>query len=178
MLGGVLFARGGWEGKLCEGMADEGGVDSACAVERLLEGEDDHHAVDALLHPAQAAALPGPELRTDKVDDGDVEGFELAGEAEVDVREVDENGGVGVARFDGGYETAVGAVDLRHVPDDLGDAHVGDVFGADDAVHSGLFHLASAETEEGRVWKDRSQRCDDLRPVVVSAGFTSREKDA
>jgi hypothetical protein len=36
--------------------------------------------------------------------------------------------------FDGGYEAAVGSVDARGVADDLGDAHVGYVFCAYDAV--------------------------------------------
>ncbi len=132
-------------------MADELGVDAAGAVEPFFEGKDDHHAADALLYPAQAAALPGPELRADEVDDRDVEFFELAGEAEVDVGEVDEDGDVGAALFDGGDEAAVGAVDARHVADDFGDAHVGDVFGADDAVEAGGFHLFAAEAEAGEL---------------------------
>jgi hypothetical protein len=35
------------------------------------------------------------------------------------------------------------------VADDLGDAHVGDVFGAHDAIEAGLLHLFAAETETG-----------------------------
>jgi hypothetical protein len=46
-------------------VADEFGVDAAGAVEGLLEGEDDEHLRDAGLDPAEAAALPGPELRRD-----------------------------------------------------------------------------------------------------------------
>jgi hypothetical protein len=107
-------------------MADEAGVDAAGSVEPFFEGEDDHHATDALLYPAQAAALPCPELRADEVDDGDFEFLERAGETEVDVGEVDEDGDVGPLFFDGGDETAVGAVDSRGVAQDFGYAHVGD----------------------------------------------------
>ncbi len=82
-------------GSSASGWPTNFGVDVAVAVEGLFEGEDDHHAVDALLHPAQAAALPGPELRADEVDDRDAEALQLAGEAEVDVGEVDEDGDVG-----------------------------------------------------------------------------------
>ena len=138
-------------------MADELGVDAAGAVEALLKGKDDHHPADPLLHPAEALALPRPELRADEVDDGDAEFFQFAGKAEVDVGEVDEDGSVGAVLFDGGDEPAVLAVDARHVPDDLGDAHVGDVFGAYDAVEAGGLHLLAAEAEEGDWgWRLRS----------------------
>ena len=138
-------------------MAYELGLDSAGAVEGGFEGEDDHHAGDALLHTAEAVALPGPELRADEVEDGDAEFFQLAGEAEVDVGEVDEDGDVGAVFFDGGDEAAVLGVDGGHVADDLGDAHVGDVFGADDAVEAGGFHLAASEAEGGEVWEAGAQ---------------------
>jgi hypothetical protein len=130
-------------------VADEGRVYVAGAVEVFFKGEDDHHAVDPLLDPAETASLPGPELWADEIDDWDVQFFEFAGEAEVDVGEVDEDGGGGALFFDGGDEAAILAVDVGHVPDDLGDAHVGDVFGADDALKAGVFHLFAAEAEAG-----------------------------
>ena len=69
----VLFAGSCWKRQCGEGMADEFGVDVAGAVEGCFEGEDDEHAIDTLLYPAQAAALPGPELRADEVEDRDAE---------------------------------------------------------------------------------------------------------
>ena len=158
-------------------MADELGVYVAGAVEGGFEGEDDHHAGDALLHPAEAAALPGPELRADEVEDGDAEFFQLAGEAEVDVGEVDEDGDVGAVFFDGGDEAAVLGVDGGHVADDLGDAHVGYVFGADDAVEAGHFHLFAAEAEAGEVGVAGVEFGEKLGAVVVAAGFAGGEKD-
>src|SRR5579875_725016 len=101
-------------------MAHELGCDLAVLVKRGLEGKDDHHARDALLHPAKPLWLPRPELRADEVDDRNVERAKLVGEAEVDVREVDEDGGVGAALSDAGDETAIGGVDARRVAQDLG----------------------------------------------------------
>ncbi len=168
----------GRQGQLRQGVADECGVDASCAVEALFEGEDDHHAADPLLHPAEASALPGPELRTDEVDDGNVQLAELTGEAEVDVGEVDQDGDVGTALFDGGDQAAVLAVDARHVTNDFGDAHVGDVFGAHDAIEAGGFHLFAAEAEECGVGIASVQFRDELRAVVVPAGLAGGEKDA
>jgi hypothetical protein len=51
-------------------------------------------------------------------------------------------------------------------------------FGADDAVEAGGFHLAATEAEGGEVRVADVQLGDDLRAVVVSAGFAGREEDA
>jgi hypothetical protein len=88
-------------------MSDEFGIDAPGTVEGLLEGEDDEHLVDALLDPAEAAALPGPELRRDQPDDGDAGAAKMFGEAEVDVGEVDEDGDVGAVAAEGADEAAV-----------------------------------------------------------------------
>ena len=69
--GGVGLAGGCGEGELGEGVADELGVYVAVAVEGFFKGEDDQHFGDALLDPAEAATLPGPELGRDEPDNGD-----------------------------------------------------------------------------------------------------------
>jgi hypothetical protein len=80
-------------------MPDELGVHAALAVESLLKGEDDQHLVHALLHPAQAAALPRPELRETNHTTGTPRRVQMFGEPEVHVGEVDEDGDVGPLRF-------------------------------------------------------------------------------
>ena len=79
--------------------------------------------------------------------------------------------GLWSALFDGCYETAVGAVDARGVFDDFGDAHVGYVFGADDAVEARGLHLFAAEAEEGCMGMSGAEFRDELCAVVVAAGF-------
>ena len=172
--GGVVFAGDGGLRQLRQRVADELGIDAASAVEAFFEGEDDHHAGDALLHPAKAAALPGPELRADEVDDRGAEFFQLAGKPEIDVGEVDEDGDVGPPLPDGSHEAAIGSVDARHVADDLGDAHVGDVFGPHDAIEACVLHLPAAKAETGELGRTPAKLGDELRAVVVSAGFAGR----
>ncbi len=151
VLGGVGFARdgGGWE--FGEGVAYELGLDVAGLVEGLLEGEDDEHAVYAFLDPAEAGALPGPELGADEPDHGDACVVEVLGEAEVYVGEVDEDGDVWAGSADAADEFAVAGVDVGDVAEDFGDAHDGYVFGADDAVLACGLHLGSAEAGVGGV---------------------------
>src|ERR1017187_7989713 len=112
-------------------MADEFGVDVAGAVERCFEGKDDEHAVDKALHPAQAAALPGPELRADEVEDGNAEALAVHGGAEVDVGKVDEDGERERVALEGADERAILRVDVERVAQDFSEAHVGDILGAD-----------------------------------------------
>jgi hypothetical protein len=69
------------------------------------------------------------------------------------------------------------------VADDFGDAHVGDVFGADDAGLAGGFHLGAAEAREGGLsWEGLgdagAQLGDDLGAVVVAGGLAGGEEDA
>ena len=55
--------------------------------------------------------------------------------------------------------------------DDFRDPHMGNVFGADDAIEAGIFHLLAAETEARDVRVAVTQLGDELRAVVVAAGF-------
>ncbi len=125
---GKFLARCAWEWQIGEGVADEFGTDAVVAIELLLEGEDDEHAVDVFLDELDAVLLPGPELGADEEDDGDAEAVELFGQLEVDVGEVDEDGDRGAALADGLLEAAELAVDAGQVADDLGDAHDGHIF--------------------------------------------------
>jgi len=62
--------------------------------------------------------------------------------------------------------------------DDLGDAHVGDVFGSHDAIKACVLHLLAAEAEAEKLRQPPAKLRDELRAVVVAAGFASGEKDA
>ena len=103
--------------------------------------------------------------------------FELAGEAEVDVGKVDEDGGGGTGNLDVADEAAELGVDVGSVAEDFGDAHVGDVFGADDAGLAGGLHELAAEAGEGGVREVVAEGVDELRAVEVSGGFAGGEEE-
>ena len=131
-------------------MADELCLDGTLAIETLLEGKDHQHAVHALPHPAQTAMFPGPELRADEPDHRHAGPAEVLGQAKVDVREIDEHGGIGTLLLDGAHQAAIARVDQRHVPKDLCDAHYGYIFGSDNAPLPRCFHGAPAQASERR----------------------------
>lgn len=147
------------------------------SIETLLKREDDHHAVDSLLYPAQAAALPRPELRADKVNDRDTYFFQFASEAEIDVGEVNEDGDVRAALSDGRDQATVRAIDTRSMADDFGDAHVGYILSPDHAVETDSLHLAAAEPKENCSGVTFAKLGNELCAVVVAARLAGREKD-
>ena len=159
-------------------MADELGVDTALAVEGLLEGKDDEHLGDALLDPAKAAALPGPELGGDKPDDGNPRAAEVAREAEVDVRKVDEDGDRRAIAADGADEAAIAGVDVRDVAENFGHAHDGDVLSADGLLLGLAGHLGAAKSGEGGAGDPRAECGDDLGAIGVAGGLAGGEEDA
>lgn len=175
--GGEVGAGDGGKGKRGERVTDKSSRDIAGLVEDLLEREDDEDAADALLHPAEATALPGPELRADEPKDGDAGPMEVTGEAEVDVGEVDEDGEVGAGGADGADEPAVAAVDAGDVAEDFGDAHDSDVFGADGLELAGGAHFRSAQAGEGGVGEPWLESSDELCAVEVARGFAGGEED-
>ena len=176
--GGVGFAGGGGQRRFGEWVADELRVDAAVAVEGLFEWEDDEHARDALLHPAQARALPRPELRRNEPDDGHARCVQMPGEAEVDVGEVDEDGDVGEVLLYAADKAAIAGVDAGDVEEDFGDAHDGYIFGADDLDLMFGGHLAPAEASEGGLRQVAAQLGDEGCAVVVSGGLAGGEEDA
>lgn len=102
----------------------------------------------------------------------------MFGEPEVDIGEVDEHGDIGPLALDGADQLAVLAIDERRVAQHLGDAHVRDIFGADDALLTGRLHLRAAETRELRVGELLPECGDDGCAVGVARGFAGGEEDA
>jgi hypothetical protein len=130
------------------------------------------------LDPAKAATLPGPELWRYEPDDRYTGVMKMAGEAEVDVREVDEDGDGGAIAADRADEAAVAGIDVGDMTEDLSHTHDGDVFGADDLLLMLAGHLGAAEAGEGGVRKAGAEGGDDLGAVGVAGGFAGGEEDA
>jgi hypothetical protein len=55
---------------------------------------------------------------------------------------------------------------------------VGDVFGPHNAIEACILHLLAAEAEAGELRHPLTKLGNELRAVMISAGFPCREKDA
>ncbi len=129
-------------------MPDELGLNAAIPVEGLLEGEDDQHAIHALLHPTQAVPLPGPELGADEPDNGHTCETEVPRESEIHIGKVDENGHVGSLLPNGSHQSPIALVDPRNVNENLSDPHHRDIFRANHTRKPSSLHLNAAQTSK------------------------------
>ena len=127
--------------------------------------------------PAEAALLPGPELRGDEPDDRDIEALQVFSETEVNVGEVNKDRHAWTYFLNVTDELLELGVDVGSVADDLGDAHVGDVFGADDALLPGALHLLPAESGEGGGGECFAESVDDLGAVVIARCLAGGEEE-
>ncbi len=158
-------------------MAHKSSVDAVLAIEGFLKRKDDEHAIHIALYAANAVLLPRPELRTDEIDDWNPEPVESTRKREVYIRKVNEDGRIWSLFSDAGFEPAVLTIDVRDVPDDLGNAHDGYIFSSDDAPEAQRFHALPPEAEEAGVWNEPSDSRDKLRGVVLSTGLAGGEED-
>ena len=79
---------------------------------------------------------------------GNTEVAEVLRKTEVHVWKVDEDGNRRSLAANCADQPSILSVDERRMPDHLRDAHMGDVFGADDAALACSLHLAASEAEE------------------------------
>src|ERR1035441_2647826 len=100
-------------------MADKLRLNAALAIEALLEREDQQHPANVFAYLLDAALLPRPELRADVVNDRHAALVQLARQAQVELGEVDEHGGVWPSPFGLAHHFAEAAIDERNVLDDL-----------------------------------------------------------
>ena len=113
----------------------------------------------------------------DEPDDGDTFPRQSPSQSEVDVREVDEDRGGRRVRVDAADELAILGVDVGGVAEDFGDAHVGDVFGANDALLARELHVLAAEAGEGGGRERLAEGLNELRAVEVAGGLAGGDEE-
>jgi hypothetical protein len=158
-------------------VADVGGGNAVAGEKLLLEGEDAEKALYGAAHFADAALAPSPGLGGDEVDDGDTLAVESAGNAEVKIRGVGEDGEVGFAGGGGGEQFAVLAVDAGDVGDNLDEADDGEAGGINDGVDAGGAEAGAGTAEECGIGENAPKFPDDQGGVEVARGLSGRYQD-
>ena len=108
---------------ISEWMSDIADVNSMLPVEVLLEGKDHNHLADIfadLLHPA---GTPRPDLRAYKVKNRDTRFVKLTGQTQVEVRKINEDGGIGPTLFSFSHKLVEFFPNLREMSKDFSQAH-------------------------------------------------------
>ena len=158
-------------------VADPGHLGPVTAVEVDLEGEEHHHQVDHLGDGANPPAPPGPDLRTDVVEHRHPPPLQLTGEAQVELREIDQHRHRRAAtvhrRQQLGEHLAGAGQDLER----LGEADHGDLGAVGEGIQTGRPQLVAAEAESldvGEPARSSPSRRAPCRSPDASPATTSR----
>ncbi len=92
-------------------MADKLRLDAVLAIEAFFEREDHQHLAHVLANALDATLLPRPKLRTDVINDRHAAFVQFACQTQIEVRKVDENGGVWPSPFGLTHHLAKAAID-------------------------------------------------------------------
>src|SRR5882724_3849663 len=152
-------------------------LDAVPAVKLLLKGKDHDHLADIFLDLLHASGAPGPDLRADKVKNWNAQAVQSAGQAQVEVGEVDQDGCVRLAARCFGYQTLEAAADSRQVRDYLYQADHSNLIGVDQQFAAGSMHLLAAHSEEGRARRGLAQGVDQLCAVSITRGFAGGKEE-
>src|ERR1051326_3464768 len=131
-------------------MSNIADLNAVAAIKLLLKGKDHDHLADIFLDLLHASGAPGPYLRADKVEHRNAPPMQLACQPQVEVREVDQDGGVGLALRSFGHQMLEAAADVRQVFDHFNQPDDGDIFRIDQQLAAGGTHLFSAHAKVGR----------------------------
>src|ERR1700731_679457 len=96
-------------------MANVADLDAVAAVKLLLKRKDHDHLADIFLDLLHAAGAPGPYLRADKIKHRNAQPVQFAGQAQVEVGEVNQDGGVRLTACSFRDQVLESATDSRQV---------------------------------------------------------------
>ena len=184
MFSGELISCDRGRRQVGQRMPHELRFDAALAVELFLEREDDQHLADILPHPFDASPLPRPQLRAHVINDRHAALVHFAGEPQIEVGEVDEDGSIGTTLFGLAHYLAKTAIDGRNVLHDLDDADFGDLAGVHQQLAAGSTHLLSADAEEFdlsirlSLRKPLAQGFDQLCAIEFAGRFSCGDEDS
>src|SRR5581483_11118294 len=97
MLRGKLFTRDLRRRNIGQRMSYITNLNTVLPVKLLLKREDHDHLANIFFDLLDPSGAPGPDLRAHEIEDRNAEPMQFASKAQVEVREVDEHGGIRLA---------------------------------------------------------------------------------
>ena len=161
-----------------QGVADEGDGHARLPVQLLLEGEDHDHARHRPADGVHAASPPRPELRRDVIDDGDTAVAERAGQPEVEVRVVDEHGGVRRPAVHLLHDAPEHGAQVAQVGEDLEQADDGQVLRVGEQRRALGLEAVASKAEHVQVSHALAELAHELRAVEVPRSLAARDQEA
>src|SRR6478672_3750936 len=143
-------------------------LNAVSRIKLLLKRKDHNHLADIFFDLVHASCPPGPYLRADKVEDRNAQAMQLARQPQVEIREIDQDGCIGLALCGFRHQMLESAANVRQVPDHLHQSDYGNLIRVDEQFGAGSTHLLSAHAEESRTRRKVAQSFNELRAVGVT----------
>ena len=158
-------------------MANVVGLEAVFGKEGRLEGEDAEQPLEHLPHERDTPFAPGPDLRRDQVNHRNPLPFQLAGQAEMEIGAIGQDGELGAFPPGGFDQLAELAVDAGNLAKHLDQADHGERGGVDDGTHASAAHAGSCTSEEISVGESASKSQDQFRGIQVTGRFARGNKN-
>ena len=133
---------------------------------------------DAFADRVDAATAPGPHLGRDVVDDGDSPAFQLPGQAQVEVRIVDEDGEVRTLAIHLVEHAREDSAQAPEVPQDLEQTHHRQLPHVGDEVGALRVDVVPPQAEGGDAWSQAPKVPQELAAVEIARGLTAGHEQA
>ncbi len=133
------------------------------SIKLFLERKNREHLRDPLLHPAQTPSFPGPKLRRHKPNHRNAQLLQDLSQPEVHIREVDQHRNIRPHLPDRPHQLPVLPINIRRMPDHLGDPHMCHILRPHHPIHPRRRHLPPTQPKE----PDPRQSANHPRPIVV-----------
>lgn len=174
--GKPLVAGQGRANEAGEGVSDVGGAHAALAEIGFFKREDAQEVVEGT-ELADAVLAPRPNLGGDEIDDRYALSAEFAGEAEVEVWGVGEDGEVGALGGGGTVELTKLAVDAGDVAEHLDEPDDIEVGGIDDGADACGAHAWTGAAEEIRGGQVLAEGLDEGGGVEIAGSLAGGDEN-
>ena len=170
-----LRARQGWADAGGERVSDVRYGHAVLAEKRLFEGKNAEQLVDDAAHRPYPAFSPCPDLGSYEVNDWNAEALEFAGDPEVEIGRVGEDGEVGFALGGGSDQFPESTPDAGEMAQHFHDPDDRQILGADDGFHACFFpEMRARAAEEMALGPAAAKLANQFGGVVVAGGFSGR----
>ena len=162
---------------LQERMSDKGRIRPGPLQRLHLERQNQRQTVRIGGQLLRAAGPPGPDLRDDVVEHGDLTPAGSLRDSEIEASVIDRNHEIHDAAIHQSNEPLSKAVQKGESRDNLGDSHDGQPVEVGEKFDSLLPHAPAADAEELTPWPASPQGHDEARGVLITGGLAGEHQD-
>src|SRR5262245_27648254 len=152
-------------------MSDIRNVDSMAAIKLLLKRENYNHLADVFSNLIDAARTPGPNLGADEIEDRNGDSVQLARQAQIEIRKVDQDRGPGPALLCFSDYVFKLAANGRKMSNHFSQANHSHFAGVYKKFTSGNAHFVATHAKKSCFGRELLQCLNELSAVVFSGGF-------